>query len=206
MMPTSTRSVPRISYHYPCPDGIFSALAAHLKFSRDGQEVVWVPNAVYAPMQLDDLHLQVVPFAESNEQSIWLAVWVLAPLVLTTAKTHFNASASCFLLIIDVCPQAGQTLYMLDFAGPPGFATAAAQLGVRHVSHLLYSTQQLTSFKQIVVAVATASIIAISVTSCMELHVHHHTGIQGNCVGPSQDCARTAQHHRVSAPQLGGSN
>lgn len=89
---------------------------------------------------------------------------------------------------------------MLDFAGPPGFATAAAQLGARHVSHLLYSAQQLVSFKQPVLAVASARIVALPAASCMELHVHHHNGIQGDCVGPSQDCARNAQHHRVSAP------
>ena len=27
--------------------------------------------------------------------------------------------------------QAGQTLYMLDYAGPPGFAQAAARTGAR---------------------------------------------------------------------------
>lgn len=85
-MPTSTNIVPRISYHYPCPDGIFSALAAHLKFSRDGQKVVWVPNAVYAPKQLDELHLQVVPFAESNELLISDAAWALAPISATCAN------------------------------------------------------------------------------------------------------------------------
>lgn len=89
---------------------------------------------------------------------------------------------------------------MLDFAGPPGFATAAAQLGVRHVSHLLYSAQQLILFKTLALAVASASMIALTAASCMELHVHHHSGFQGDCVGPSQDCARNAQHHRVSAP------
>lgn len=88
---------------------------------------------------------------------------------------------------------------MLDFAGPPGFAIAAAQLGVRHASHLLYSAQQLVSFKQVVLAVASAR-IALPATSCVELHVHHHNGIQGDCTGPSQDCTRNAQHHGVSAP------
>ena len=52
-------ALPQVSYHYPCPDGVFAALAAHLCFSRAGQKVVWVPNAVYAPKQLGDLQLQV---------------------------------------------------------------------------------------------------------------------------------------------------
>ncbi len=49
----------QISYHYPCPDGVFAALAAHLRFSVAAQKVVWIPNAVYAPKQLQDLQLQV---------------------------------------------------------------------------------------------------------------------------------------------------
>lgn len=50
---------PQISYHYPCPDGVFAALAAHLRFSVAAQKVIWVPNAVYAPKQVNDLQLQV---------------------------------------------------------------------------------------------------------------------------------------------------
>ncbi|KAL3157489.1 hypothetical protein ABBQ32_011953 [Trebouxia sp. C0010 RCD-2024] len=77
---------PQILYHYPCPDGVFAALAAHLSFSVTAQKVIWVPNAVFAPRQVNDLQLQ-----------------------------------------------AGQTLYMLDFAGPPGFAKAVAEHGARVV-------------------------------------------------------------------------
>ena len=55
----AAHAVPVISYHYPCPDGVFAALAAHLSFSSAAQKVVWVPNAVYAPKHLDALHLQV---------------------------------------------------------------------------------------------------------------------------------------------------
>ena len=61
-------AVPLISYHYPCPDGVFAALAAYLSFSSTAQKVVWVPNAVYAPKQLDDLQLQVNPFTKPNKQ------------------------------------------------------------------------------------------------------------------------------------------
>lgn len=102
-MLTSTNTVPRISYHYPCPDGIFSALAAHLKFSRDGQKVVWIPNAVYAPKQLDELHLQVVPFAGNNKQLIWEAAWALAPISAPCANNSIDTLfiyLHLFLLLI----------------------------------------------------------------------------------------------------------
>ena len=48
-----------ISYHYPCPDGVFAALAAHLSFCESQKKVVWVPNTVYSPKELGDLQLQV---------------------------------------------------------------------------------------------------------------------------------------------------
>ena len=41
--------------------------------------------------------------------------------------------------------QAGQTLYMLDFAGPPGFAQAAAQTGARWASPTLHSVSLICS-------------------------------------------------------------
>ena len=66
VMPAAN-AIPLISYHYPCPDGVFAALAAHLSFSGAAQKVVWVPNAVYAPKQLGDLQLQVDSFAENNK-------------------------------------------------------------------------------------------------------------------------------------------
>ena len=50
---------PVVSYHYPCPDGIFAALAAHLKFVVSGVKPIWVPNTVYVPQKLEDLHLKV---------------------------------------------------------------------------------------------------------------------------------------------------
>lgn len=50
---------PVISYHYPCPDGVFAALAAHLRFAELGVTPVWVPNTVYSPRRLQDLHIQV---------------------------------------------------------------------------------------------------------------------------------------------------
>lgn len=67
VMPAAN-AVPLISYHYPCPDGVFAALAAHLSFSSAAQKVVWVPNAVYEPKQLDDLQLQVDLFTTNNKQ------------------------------------------------------------------------------------------------------------------------------------------
>ena len=50
---------PVVMYHYPCPDGVFAALAAHLHFRSSGSDVRWVPNRVYAPETVAGLALQV---------------------------------------------------------------------------------------------------------------------------------------------------
>lgn len=57
--PKAPMMSPVVSYHYPCPDGVFAALAAHLKFEETGAHPVWLPNTVYSPRQLQDLRLQV---------------------------------------------------------------------------------------------------------------------------------------------------
>ena len=49
-----------VMYHYPCPDGVFAALAAHLHFRDSGSDVRWVPNRVYAPETVASLALQVI--------------------------------------------------------------------------------------------------------------------------------------------------
>ncbi len=49
-----------VSYHYPCPDGIFAALAARQHFAEKGiQRVHYLPNKVFAPISLQDLALTV---------------------------------------------------------------------------------------------------------------------------------------------------
>ncbi len=50
---------PVVMYHYPCPDGVFAALAAHLHFRDSRSDVRWVPNRVYAPETVASLALQV---------------------------------------------------------------------------------------------------------------------------------------------------
>lgn len=46
-----------VLYHYPCPDGAFAALAAHLYFSATSQPVFFFPNPVYNPIKPEDLPL-----------------------------------------------------------------------------------------------------------------------------------------------------
>ncbi|KAK9106496.1 hypothetical protein Syun_022507 [Stephania yunnanensis] len=46
-----------VLYHYPCPDGAFAALAAHLYFSAIAHPVLFFPNTVYRPFKVDDLPL-----------------------------------------------------------------------------------------------------------------------------------------------------
>lgn len=42
-----------ILYHYPCPDGVFSALAAHLYFKATSLfSPLFFPNTVYNPLRL----------------------------------------------------------------------------------------------------------------------------------------------------------
>ncbi|XP_057813124.1 uncharacterized protein LOC131027153 isoform X2 [Cryptomeria japonica] len=47
-----------VLYHYPCPDGAFAALAAHLYFSARQKPVVFFPNTVYNPIRTEDLPLE----------------------------------------------------------------------------------------------------------------------------------------------------
>ncbi|XP_030443076.1 uncharacterized protein LOC115665342 [Syzygium oleosum] len=54
-----------VLYHYPCPDGAFAALAAHIYFSATSLPALFFPNTVYAPLapshlplrEIDDLYL-----------------------------------------------------------------------------------------------------------------------------------------------------
>ncbi|KAI7731485.1 hypothetical protein M8C21_016933 [Ambrosia artemisiifolia] len=44
-----------VVYHYPCPDGAFAALAAHLFFSHSSLPALFFPNTVYSPIKVEDL-------------------------------------------------------------------------------------------------------------------------------------------------------
>jgi len=50
-----------IAFHYPCPDGIFAALAATLHFRQRGVPVHYAPNRVFAPCTVESLQLTVGP-------------------------------------------------------------------------------------------------------------------------------------------------
>ncbi|XP_074263207.1 uncharacterized protein LOC141586011 [Silene latifolia] len=49
-----------VLYHYPCPDGVFAALAAHLYFSATSSPVSFFPNTVYSPIRVDQLPLKEI--------------------------------------------------------------------------------------------------------------------------------------------------
>ncbi|KAG2664872.1 hypothetical protein I3760_16G102600 [Carya illinoinensis] len=49
-----------ILYHYPCPDGAFAALAAHLYFSAASLPVLFFPNTVYNPITPSQLPLHEI--------------------------------------------------------------------------------------------------------------------------------------------------
>lgn len=49
-----------ILYHYPCPDGAFAALAAHLYFSAASLPALFFPNTVYNPITAPQLPLHEI--------------------------------------------------------------------------------------------------------------------------------------------------
>ncbi|XP_030499423.2 uncharacterized protein LOC115714806 isoform X1 [Cannabis sativa] len=49
-----------VLYHYPCPDGAFAALAAHLYFSATSIPTLFFPNTVYNPITSQDLPLHQI--------------------------------------------------------------------------------------------------------------------------------------------------
>ncbi|KAI9073169.1 hypothetical protein K1719_030699 [Acacia pycnantha] len=44
-----------VLYHYPCPDGAFAALAAHLYFKATSLPALFFPNTVYRPLRAEEL-------------------------------------------------------------------------------------------------------------------------------------------------------
>ncbi|KAF8046989.1 hypothetical protein N665_3272s0003 [Sinapis alba] len=49
-----------VIYHYPCHDGVFAALAAHLYFSANSIPSLFFPNSVYSPITMSQLPLQEI--------------------------------------------------------------------------------------------------------------------------------------------------
>ncbi|KAJ1410137.1 DHH phosphoesterase superfamily [Sesbania bispinosa] len=55
------KASPAILYHYPCPDGVFAALAAHLYFKATSFfSPLFFPNTVYRPLRAEDLPLSEI--------------------------------------------------------------------------------------------------------------------------------------------------
>ncbi|XP_024989456.1 uncharacterized protein LOC112524061 [Cynara cardunculus var. scolymus] len=49
-----------VLYHYPCPDGAFAALAAHIYFSTSSVPALFFPNTVYSPIKAEELPLNQI--------------------------------------------------------------------------------------------------------------------------------------------------
>ncbi|XP_010500980.1 PREDICTED: uncharacterized protein LOC104778273 isoform X2 [Camelina sativa] len=49
-----------VLYHYPCHDGVFAALAAHLYFSANSIPSLFFPNTVYSPITISQLPLEEI--------------------------------------------------------------------------------------------------------------------------------------------------
>lgn len=59
---TEVMKKPGILYHYPCPDGAFAALAAHLYFSSLPITPLYFPNTVYSPIRYIASSTQAICF------------------------------------------------------------------------------------------------------------------------------------------------
>jgi hypothetical protein len=55
-----TQKASAILYHYPCPDGAFAALAAHLYFAAASLPALFFPNTVYRPITAQQLPLSEI--------------------------------------------------------------------------------------------------------------------------------------------------
>ncbi|GJN21870.1 hypothetical protein PR202_gb09391 [Eleusine coracana subsp. coracana] len=97
---SAARKVSAVLYHYPCPDGAFAALAAHLYFSAAALPVRFFPNTVYDPIRT------ILNIDEFSKVFLYLQRNVFNLL-------HYRSDALPFDEIKDV--------YLLDFVGPPGF-------------------------------------------------------------------------------------
>ena len=120
-----------VCYHYPCHDGAFAALAAYLHFARTHEAVRFVCNRVYAPSTVTDLQLQVyfgctLVYCLSVLSGSGTAI---APRGASAAGRPGERRA--------VCMQGHETVYLLDYAGPSGFAAAVAQAVPSGRVHLL---------------------------------------------------------------------
>lgn len=107
-MNTKNRSA-AILYHYPCPDGVFAALAAHLYFKATSLfPPLFFPNTVYTPLRYSNQshHAFIMCFFTSG---LILLLW----LWLLFFHSLFRAEDLPLNEIGD--------LYLLDFVGPPGF-------------------------------------------------------------------------------------
>ncbi|KAL4579055.1 hypothetical protein LXL04_015190 [Taraxacum kok-saghyz] len=49
-----------VLYHYPCPDGAFAALAAHIYFAASSAPALFFPNTVYSPIKVEELPLDQI--------------------------------------------------------------------------------------------------------------------------------------------------
>nr|XP_043634076.1 uncharacterized protein LOC122605231 isoform X2 [Erigeron canadensis] len=62
------RAAAAVMYHYPCPDGAFAALAAHIYFSSLSSSSIapplppplFFPNTVYSPVKVEELPLEQI--------------------------------------------------------------------------------------------------------------------------------------------------
>lgn len=62
-----------VLYHYPCFDGIFAALSAHLRLKADGQSPTFVPNRTWAPVTVEGLAVKVHPMATRARHMVRLS-------------------------------------------------------------------------------------------------------------------------------------
>lgn len=81
---TSVISMQRaaVLYHYPCSDGVFAALAAHLYHKAIGCPVIFYPNTVYNPL---GYALQLLSFV-TQHSTPWALIYASAVFKISTCR------------------------------------------------------------------------------------------------------------------------
>lgn len=178
------------------PDGIFAALALHLYHATAGLKVEYLPNTVYGPRTVEALNLQVGHLPQPRTL-LGAVVW---------------SPVEAFLLMPALCPdtsahppgllQGDEAVYLLDFAGPPGFAQAAARSAQRCarplLSSLVLAALAATQFRD-----GVPSRDAQQPLNAAKLVETHSASQRSSCHSWAVACrVCVLDHHKTSAAEL----
>lgn len=114
---TMLNKKPAVLYHYPCPDGAFAALAAHLYFSSSSTPAFFFPNTVYSPLR------STTHFSTNGFFFLYQFCFVNGPFLffLIVVISIIFRFLIFFFRAEDLPLNEIDQVYLLDFVGPSGF-------------------------------------------------------------------------------------